>query len=62
MGFVMPKKQVIGEAIDVETIVRLRPWIEDEWKSVHGDFQKTKLITDYDAQTNIFKFKLQFIS
>lgn len=56
----MPKKYIAGEAQDIETIVRLRPWIEDEWSSVHGKFSNTKLITDYNAQTNIFKFQLHF--
>ena len=50
----------MGEAQDVETIVRLRPWIEDEWKSVHGEFKKTHIQTDYDAIRNIFKFKIFF--
>jgi hypothetical protein len=61
MGSIMPKKYVAGEAQDIETIVRLRTWIEDEWKSVHGNFTKTKLVTDYDAKSNIFKFQLHFI-
>lgn len=60
MGAVMPKKYINGEAIDIETIVRLRPWIEDEWKNVHGNFSKTKLVTDYDAETELFKFQLHF--
>lgn len=60
MGIIMPKKFIMGEAQDIETIARLRPWIEDEWSNVHGSFSKTKLITDYDAQANIFKFKLHF--
>lgn len=49
-----------GEAVDVETIVKLRTWIEDEWKSIHGEFSKTKLTTDYDAERNVFKFTLRF--
>lgn len=57
----MPNKYIAGEAKDIETIVRLRPWIEDEWKAVHGSFTKTNLITDYDAESDIFKFKLYFI-
>ena len=61
MGAIMPKKYVAGEAQDIETIVRLRTWIEDERKSVHGNFTKTKLVTDYDAKSNIFKFQLHFI-
>ena len=53
----MPKKYIAGEAQDIETIVRLRPWIEDEWASVHGSFSNTKLITDYNAETNIFNIQ-----
>lgn len=60
MGAVMPKKYINGEARDIETIVRLRPWIEDEWKKVHGNFSKTKLVTDYNAKTELFKFQLHF--
>lgn len=60
MGTVMPKKYINGEARDIETIVRLRPWIEDEWKKVHGNFSKTKLVTDYNAKTELFKFQLYF--
>jgi hypothetical protein len=60
MGTVMPKKYINGEARDIETIVRLRPWIEDEWKKVHGNFSKTKLVTDYNAKTELFKFQLHF--
>ena len=56
----MPKKYINGEARDIETIVRLRPWIEDEWKKVHGNFSKTKLVTDYNAKTELFKFQLYF--
>jgi hypothetical protein len=61
MGTIMPKRYIAGEAQDIETVIRLRPWIEDEWKNVHGNFSRTKLITDYDAKTNIFKFQLHFI-
>jgi hypothetical protein len=60
MGSIIPKKYIMGEAEDIETIVRLRPWIEDEWRDSYGEFSKTKLITDYDAKSNIFKFKLHF--
>lgn len=60
MGTVIPKKYIAGEAQDIETIARLRTWIEDEWRAEYGEFKNTKLITDYDAQSNIFKFKLHF--
>ena len=61
MGAIMPKRYINGEAQDIETIVRLRTWIEDEWRAVHGNFIKTKLVTDYNAKSNIFKFQLHFI-
>lgn len=56
----MSKRFLNGEARDIEDIVRLRPWIEDEWKNIHGDFKSSKLTTDYDAKRNVFKFKLTF--
>lgn len=57
----MKNKNIIdGEARDIETIARLRPWIEDEWKTANGDFKKTTLKTDYDANRDIFKFKIIF--
>ena len=60
MGYIIKKKYIEGEAMDVETIARLRPWMEDEWSNVHGKFTKTILKTDYDASKNIFKFKIIF--
>jgi hypothetical protein len=60
MGYLINKKYIDGEARDIETVVRLRPWIEDEWRNAHGQFKKTKLVTDYDAHRNIFKFKIIF--
>lgn len=56
----LKRKSVSGEARDIETIIRLRPWIEDESRKLYGNFTKTDLITDYDAKANIFKFKLIF--
>lgn len=49
-----------GKAIDVETIIRLRKWMEDEVISQKGMFSRSYLLTDYDAKQNIFSFKLQF--
>lgn len=60
MGSIMPKKYINGLARDIETIVRLRPWIEDEWKAVHGNFKNTILKTEYDAVANIFSFQIIF--
>lgn len=49
-----------GEAQDIETIIRLRPWIEDECRKKYGNFKKSYLVTDYHEQSNIFKFKIYF--
>lgn len=49
-----------GEAVDIETIVRLRPWMEDEVRKEKGDFASTSLVTDYDKAREIFEFKLHF--
>jgi hypothetical protein len=54
------KKYLSGKARDVETIIRLRPWLEDECRNHYGDFKKTDLYTDYDAKENTFRFKLYF--
>ena len=50
-----------GTSRDVETIVRLRPWIEDEIRSLYGDFTKTKLFTDYKPKSETFEYKIVFI-
>lgn len=51
-----------GEAREIEDIVRLRPWMEDEWKAMYGNFKNTKLTTDYDAERNVFKFRITFFN
>lgn len=51
---------VDGEARDVETVIRLRSWVEDQARIEYGDFDTTKLFTDYDAKRNVFKFKIVF--
>ena len=56
----MSETSIEGEAQDVETIIRLRPWIEDEWCNTYGKYSDSKLITDYDAKNNIFRFKIVF--
>ena len=49
-----------GKAKDIETIVRLRPWMEDEIKQSIGSFSSSKLYTDYSAEKDIFDFKIVF--
>lgn len=64
MGYRMNKviHTLHGTAQDIETIARLRPWMEDEIRKNVPNFSTTKLITDYDAKSTIFSFKIQFIS
>ena len=49
-----------GEAADIETIARLRTWMEDEVRSERGEFSNTKLYTDYIQEREIFEFKIVF--
>jgi len=49
-----------GEAVDIETVIRLRGWVEDEVRSKHGNFSDTSLITDYDPKREIFEFQIRF--
>lgn len=62
VGYLMRKKInkviVSGEVLDIETLSRLRPWMEDEAKKKKGTFGKTSLITDYDAERNVYRFKI----
>ena len=55
-----PSYTLEGTAVDIETIIRLRKWMEDEVVVRKGQYARTQLITDYDAVKNIFKFQLQF--
>jgi hypothetical protein len=59
MGFLMTN-QIDGVAADIETIARLRPWLEEEARKKYGYTGKTKLVTDYDEDKSIFKFKIIF--
>jgi hypothetical protein len=49
-----------GEAADIETVIRLRPWMEDEIRQTQGDFKKSSLVTDYDQKREIFEFQIHF--
>ena len=57
VGYLM-KIIVEGEVESVETLSRLRSWMEFEAQKAGFDFDKTKLITDYDASRDVYKFKL----
>jgi len=62
VGYLMNKKInkviVSGEVVDIETLSRLRPWMEDEARKKKGNFGKTNLITDYDKSRDVYKFKI----
>ena len=51
---------ITGEARDVETIARLRPWLEDEARAKYGYKGKTELLTEYNKEQDIFKFTILF--
>ena len=51
---------IIGAAVDIETIARLRPWLEEEARKKNKLTGTTKLFTDYDKDKNIFNFKIVF--
>lgn len=51
---------VSGVAKDIETIARLRPWMEEEARTKYGYEGKTKLFTDYDKNKQIFSFSIVF--
>jgi|GEM_PF-1578750 len=59
VGFLMDI-MLEGVAKDIETIARLRPWMESEARKEYGNLGESKLITDYDANQNLFKFKIVF--
>lgn len=54
------EKSVIGTAVDVEAIARIRPWLEEEARAKYGYKGKTRLVTDYDKDNNVFNFKIIF--
>ena len=50
-----------GEASDVEAIIRLRGWMEDEVVKERGPFSKTELtVREYDVERNALRFTIDF--
>ena len=49
-----------GTAKDIETIIKLRPWLEDEARQKYKYTGNTKLITSYDEKSQIFSFEIIF--
>lgn len=61
MGYLMSNWNIIkGTAVDIETIARLRPWMEDEARKLYGYSGNTKLFTDYIQSENVFEFQIIF--
>jgi len=58
VGHLGKKVIVRGEVVDIETLNRLRPWMEDEARDIYGNFDKTFLRTDYIQGRDVYKFKL----
>ena len=59
VGYLMDNK-ITGQAVDVETINKIRPWVEDEARAKYGYTGKTKLITDYNKDTQDYAFSIVF--
>ena len=49
-----------GTAKDIETIIKLRPWLEDEARQKYKYTGNTKLVTSYNEGTQIFSFEIIF--
>jgi hypothetical protein len=49
-----------GTAKDIETIAKLRPWMEDEARVKYGYKGKSRLLTEYDQKSEIFSFSIIF--
>lgn len=60
VGYLMDSPALTGTAKDIETIAKLRPWMEDEARLKYGYTGKTKLFTDYDKQSDTFSFSIVF--
>jgi hypothetical protein len=60
VGYLMDNPVLTGTAKDIETIAKLRPWMEDEARLKYGYTGKTKLFTDYDKQSDTFSFSIVF--
>ena len=49
-----------GTAKDIETIIKLRPGLEDEARQKYKYTGNTKLVTSYDDKLQIFSFEIIF--
>jgi hypothetical protein len=51
---------LFGTAKDIETIAKLRPWMEDEAREKYGYKGKSRLVTEYNKESEIFSFSIIF--
>ena len=51
---------LIGTAKDIETIAKLRPWMEDEAREKYGYKGKSRLVTEYNKESETFSFSIIF--
>jgi hypothetical protein len=54
------KTVVKGEVKDIETLNRLRPWMEDEAREKYGYKGKSRLVTEYHEKSETFSFAIIF--
>jgi hypothetical protein len=59
MGYLM-NNVITGVAKDIETIARLRPWMEEEARERYGYKGKSNLFTEYDKESESFSFSIVF--
>ncbi len=55
-----PDHVVDGEAADQETIIRLRPYIEEYVKESWGDFDHSDLFWECNVEKMTFNYQLYF--
>jgi hypothetical protein len=51
---------VQGDAKDQETVIKLRPWIEDEARKEYGSFDRTELYWNMNQETGLFNYEIHF--
>jgi hypothetical protein len=60
VGYLMQGGMLIGTAKDIETIAKLRPWMEDEAREKYGYKGKSRLVTEYNKESETFSFSIIF--
>jgi len=60
MGHLVQAGMLVGTAKDIETIAKLRPWMEDEAREKYGYKGKSRLVTEYHEKSETFSFAIIF--